>query len=202
MCVADKYGMVKVYAVGLYVEGTNALDAFAGDAVTPDFYGRLAETSAGFQRTLLLGFHRGVGVSAVVSALRDALTERVGSESGGVGSFEAALLRVLGESVPQGSLLFLGCAATGDLLIGFERAGSREAALAGAPVGETLTGAHAVCDALFDVYLGAKPIAPAAKTGVAAGFEALCAAHFDANRADEPEAAASDPVDEPPKDEV
>ena len=162
-----KYGVVKVYAVGVYLEDAGAtLAAFAGKSakelttqLASDFYAAVLGTDGGpnVAKSLVLKFHRSVGADAVAGALNDALKGKVKE----VAAFKEALLKLLGSSVPSGGTVTLGCAG-GALTMGFD--------------GKTSTLKDPeLCPALLDVYLGASPISGAAKDGVATGFAATFA---------------------------
>ena len=149
-----KYGVVKVYAVGVYLEDAGAtLAAFAGKSakelttqLASDFYAAVLGTDGGpnVAKSLVLKFHRSVGADAVAGALNDALKGKVKE----VAAFKEALLK-------------LRCAG-GALTMGFD--------------GKTSTLKDPeLCPALLDVYLGASPISGAAKDGVATGFAATFA---------------------------
>ena len=53
-----------------------------------------------------------------------------------------------------------------------ESAGGASTASMGAASGGVAVRAKGVCPAFLDVYVGGKPISPAAKAGIAAGFAA------------------------------
>ncbi len=162
-----KYGVVKVYAVGVYLEDAGAtLAAFAGKSakelttqLASDFYAAVLGTDGGpnVAKSLVLKFHRSVGADAVAGALNDALKGKVKE----VAAFKEALLKLLGSSVPSGGTVTLGCAGSA-LTMGFD--GNKS----------TLKDPE-LCPALLDVYLGASPISGAAKDGVATGFAATFA---------------------------
>lgn len=146
--------MHKVYAIALYVSRSPVLDRF-GAALGEPFHRALIDGT--FGRTLVYTFHRAVSGATVVGALRDALTGRAGA--GPVAAFESALLDVLGGAdLGKGERLYLACG--GAALHGAKGAGAMEQ-----PPWAPMATSHAaeLCPALLDVYLGAKPIAPAAK---------------------------------------
>jgi len=158
-----KYGAVKVYAAGLYLDGSimSSLKKFsaipaAALTKTQAFFDVI--TSARQAKTMLLRFHRSVGAPAVIEALRDALKPKVDAK--GVSKFESALSNVLGETVPKDSQLFLTCKADSVYISTSESTGSH-------------VNAKGLCPALFGVYLGKSPISPAIKSGVATGFTKL-----------------------------
>ena len=167
-----KYGVVKVYAVGVYLEDAGAtLAAFAGKSakelttqLASDFYAAVLGTDGGpnVAKSLVLKFHRSVGADAVAGALNDALKGKVKE----VAAFKEALLKLLGSSVPSGGTVTLGCAG-GALTMGF---GGKTSGWAFRSLKDP-----ELCPALLDVYLGASPISGAAKDGVATGFAATFA---------------------------
>jgi len=161
----SKYGAVKVYAVGLYIDASRAassLKPFVGAPASSltgraDFF-RVLQTGR-FDRTLLLQFHRSVAADAVAGALRDSLASRLGAVA--LEKFRAALSAVLGAgSVAKGARLYFSC--RGDAL----------SIALGAPSPASTLKDKALCPAFLDVYLGPKPVSPAAKAGVATGFAA------------------------------
>mmetsp|Transcript_105912 Transcript_105912/g.299407 ORF Transcript_105912/g.299407 Transcript_105912/m.299407 type:complete len:220 (+) Transcript_105912:58-717(+) len=158
-----KYSVVKVYAVGVYLEKAGVA-ALAQYESTPAeellkrqgfFKGVIIGP---FAKTLLLRFHRSVSGTAVVKALRDALKPRL--PAGTVDEFEGILTSVVGDKVPRDSQLYLTC--KGEALHVSASPGT----------GPSLR-AKGLCAALFGVYLGESPVAPAARDGLAAGFAAL-----------------------------
>ena len=157
-----KYGVAKVYAVGLYVDEAavaGALKAYAdvdGKALAKDasFYAAVAKVPV----TLLLNFHRSVDGATIAGALKDSLAKKLDAAT--LASFEASLTGVLKDGVKPDTKLYFACGG-GDLGIGL-----------GAPdVRATAPGA--ACGALMDVYYGASPVSAQAKEGMALGFAKL-----------------------------
>jgi hypothetical protein len=166
---------VKVYAFGLYVDepaATAALAGFAGkDAKTLEkdntFYDALLQMQ--FPMTLRLVMTRDVGGDDMADAFDGALRPRViqaAAEKGMPGGEEALeTFRgyfSVGEMTKTSELLFT-CTPDGTL----------SSSVKGTP-NPPLTSA-ALCWALFDVYLGEKPISGDGKKGVTAGFPQLLA---------------------------
>ena len=136
----SKYGVVKVYSVGVYAEKVpSKMDGLI---------------SGSMKKALLLRFHRGVGADAVAGALKDALVPRLGAK--GASSFKDALDKAMGGDVTKGDSLSFAC-----------KGSSMSISLNGGG-GASLSGK--ACESLFDVYLGKDPISKEAKQGVAAAF--------------------------------
>ena len=136
----SKYGVVKVYSVGVYAEKVpSKMDGLI---------------SGSMKKALLLRFHRGVGADAVAGALKDALVPRLGAK--GANSFKDALDKAMGGDVAKGDSLSFAC-----------KGSSMSISLNGGG-GASLSGK--ACESLFDVYLGKDPISKEAKQGVAAAF--------------------------------
>ena len=114
-----KYGVAKVYAVGLYV-AESALGAggtlakwVGGDpkALAKDASFRNSLTKMQFPKVLLLQFHRAVDGPTVAKALNDALAKKLGADV--LAAFKEALERVaqgvrVADFVPQPHELRLG----------------------------------------------------------------------------------------------
>eukprot|EP00316_Scyphosphaera_apsteinii_P009092 CAMPEP_0119335536 /NCGR_PEP_ID=MMETSP1333-20130426/89796_1 /TAXON_ID=418940 /ORGANISM="Scyphosphaera apsteinii, Strain RCC1455" /LENGTH=253 /DNA_ID=CAMNT_0007346109 /DNA_START=23 /DNA_END=784 /DNA_ORIENTATION=+ len=157
-----KYNVVKIYAVGVYMDAAGAkraLKPYLGLAAgalqkQAGFYKAVIE--ARFAKALLLYFHRSVGSSAVVDALRDSLAPRLKAPS--LAKFREVLQQMLGDSVPKGSQLFFSC--RGDNL-------HMSVSSSSSPL---LMQDKTICAALFDVYLGSSPISMQAKEGFTLGF--------------------------------
>ena len=161
---------VKVYAFGLYVDGaaaTAGLASFAGKdakALEKDqtFYGALLQMR--FPMTLRLVMTRDVGGEDMAEAFDGALRPRViqaAAEKNMPGG-EAALETFrgyfsVGEMTKDSELLFT-CTPDGTLASSVK--GTANPPLA----------SPALCWALFDVYLGEKPISGDGKKGVVARF--------------------------------
>ena len=161
---------VKVYAFGLYVDGAGAaaaLASFAGkDAKTLEkdktFYQALLQMQ--FPMTLRLVMTRDVGGDDMAEAFDGALRPRViqaAAEKNMPGGEEALEtfrgFFSVGEMTKDSELLFT-CTPDGTLSSSVK--GTPNAALA----------SPALCWALFDVYLGDKPISGDGKKGVVASF--------------------------------
>ena len=107
-----KYGAVKVYAVGLYIDAGRAassLKPFVGlpAAKLPANFFKVLQ-SGKFDRTLLLQFHRAVAAETVAGALRDSLAGRL--SAGVLDKFRSTLLKTLGDaSVLKGAKIFFSC---------------------------------------------------------------------------------------------
>jgi len=166
---------VKVYAFGLYVDSAaarSALASFAGKdakALEKDqaFYQALLEMQ--FPMTLRLVMTRDVGGDDMAEAFDGALRPRViqAAEEKNMPGGEAALETFrgffdVGEMTKDSELLFT-CTPDGTL-------SSSVKGNANPPVSSP-----ALCWALFDVYLGPKPISGDGKKKVIANFPALLA---------------------------
>lgn len=163
---------VKVYAFGLYVDGAGARAALAGWrgksaaelARDQSLYNELLKGA--FPMTLRLVMTRDVGGDQMAEAFNEALGPRVAraAERGMAGGAEA-LARFRG--------FFTNELAKGTELL-FSWAGNTlGASIGGQPVGEIENAA--LCWALFDVYLGAKPISPDGKKTVIARLPEILA---------------------------
>jgi len=170
---------VKVYAFGLYVDAAGArgaLGAFAGrdhKALTGDrsFYAALLEQP--FPMTLRLVMTRDVGGEDMAEAFDGALRPRVqqaATEQNMPGG-EEALEQFRGyfsvAQMTKGAELLFGCTPSGTLssLVKGESKPSIES--------------RALCWALFDVYLGDKPISGDGKKSVVRNFPELLAGGLD-----------------------
>jgi len=156
---------VKVYAFGLYVDGAGAraaLAAWRGKSAAElardqSLYAELLKGA--FPMTLRLVMTRDVGGDQMAEAFNEALGPRVAraAERGMAGGAEA-LARFRG--------FFTNELAKGTELL-FSWAGNTlRTSIGGQPAGEIENAA--LCWALFDVYLGAKPISPDGKKTVIA----------------------------------
>lgn len=166
---------VKVYAFGLYVDsaaGQAAMAAFAGKdhkALEKDdaFYSDLLKMS--FPMTLRLVMTRDVGGDDMAEAFDGALRPRVQQAAaemnmpGGEAALDAFRGYFSVEEMTKESELLFSC-TNGTLA-------SRVKGEARAPIQSP-----ALCWALFDVYLGQKPISGDGKKKVIANFPALLAA--------------------------
>ena len=159
-----KFGVVKVYAVGVY------LDAAGSKTALKSYYGMESSvllSKSGFVRaivdgkfgkTLLMKFHRSVSSGTIADALRDSMAPRLSAAV--LAKFRSMLATVLSASsdLPKGSELYFSC--RGDTLH----------LASGTPKGAATLAEKTVCTALFDVYLGTAPVSPAAKEGFVQGF--------------------------------
>ncbi len=163
---------VQIYAYGLYVDAPRARDAFASFAGVPA--PRLARDERFFQRLLDLDvamalrivMARDVSGSAIADAFDSALRPRVADASGGNAAEGArALAQFRGyfdlRQVAKGAEIVLSC----------DPAGRLETRVNGAvrPPIES----RALCRALFDIYLGPKPISADGKSRLVVGFADL-----------------------------
>lgn len=164
---------VKVYAFGLYVgeaEAKAALSGFAGQDAkalekNKDFYGALLQMQV--PMTLRLVMTRDVDGETMASAFEEALLPRVqdAAATKNMPGGEEALQTFRGyfslsEMTKDAELLFT-CAPDGTLSSVVK--GEARAAIT----------SPALCWALFDVYLGEKPISGDGKKGVVARFPEL-----------------------------
>jgi Chalcone isomerase-like len=157
---------VKVYAFGLYVDSTGAraaLGAWRGKSAADlardrSLYGELLKGA--FPMTLRLVMTRNVGGAQMAEAFDGALGPRVAqaAERGMTGGAEAlARFRALfTEELASGT----------ELLFSWAPGNALRVSIGGRPVGEIENAA--LCWALFDVYLGEKPISSDGKKTVIA----------------------------------
>jgi hypothetical protein len=162
---------VKVYAFGLYVDAAaakGALGAWAGKPAQQlqsdnTFYAKLLER--GFPMTLRLVMTRDVDGSTMAEAFDGALRPRVQAAAGkGMPGGEAALDQFrafFADQVTKGTELVFSCTPEGHFTTSI--AGGQKPDIHSA----------ALCSALFDVYLGAKPISGDGKKSVVANFPTL-----------------------------
>lgn len=164
---------VKVYAFGLYVDPAGArssLSAFAGVSTSrlerdQSFYRRILDMN--FSMTLRLVMTRDVAGDAVAEAFDRALRPRVERAAadmnmpGGAAALEQFRGYFNLREVPKGTEIVFSCSPTGRL-------------------GTSVNGAlrpgiqsQALCWALFDIYLGERPISADSKKSVIAGFPGL-----------------------------
>ena len=162
-----KYGVAKVYAVGLYV-AESALGAggtlakwVGGDpkALAKDASFRNSLTKMQFPKVLLLQFHRAVDGPTVAKALNDALAKKLGADV--LAAFKEALERVLAGGTEAGTKLFFKCGMSLGLVMGV----GTHSGLASVD--------GAACRALLEVYYGDSPVSAQAKDGMLAGFARL-----------------------------
>lgn len=154
-----KYGVAKVYAAALYIDAAAAAGSLRSFAATeppktPKFFQTIVDGV--FSKTLYLQFHRSVSAEAMVEALNEAMNKRLPPAS--VAKFAAAVYKAIPASIAKGDQLFFMCKSS-SLMIG-----------AGKAFASVTLREKGVCAALFDVYYGKAPVAPAAKEGAAAGF--------------------------------
>lgn len=157
---------VKVYAFGLYVDSAGsraALGAWRGKSATDlardaSLYGELLKGA--FPMTLRLVMTRNVGGEQMAEAFDGALGPRVAqaAERGMPGGVEA---------LAQFRGFFTADLASGtELLFSWASGNKLGVSIGGRQVGEIENAA--LCWALFDVYLGDKPISPDGKKTVIA----------------------------------
>lgn len=166
---------VKVYAFGLYVDpvgARSALSAYAGQPAddledNKEFFARILERDFGM--TLRLVMTRDVGGEDMADAFDGALRPRVlrAAEEMGMPGGETALDQFrdyfsLEEMTKEAEIVF-SCSPAGRLTTSVK--------------GETMPAieSDALCWALFDVYLGEKPISGGGKKKIIAGFEQVLA---------------------------
>jgi hypothetical protein len=156
---------VKVYAFGLYVDAAGARTALAAWrgkssadlARDPSLYNELLK--GGFPMTLRLVMTRNVGADQMAEAFNDALGPRVAQA-------EQRGLTGGAEALAQFRAFFTDRLAEGTELV-FARAGNKlTVSIGGKQAGEIDNAALAW--ALFDVYLGEKPISSDGKKTVVA----------------------------------
>jgi hypothetical protein len=162
---------VKVYAFGLYVDeaqARTALASYAGQtpeqlAGAPALYDALLRMS--FPMTMRLVMTRNVTGEQMSEAFDGALRPRVVAAAGrGMPGGEAALDQFRGyfsvEHLTEGTELLFTCAG-----------GSLHSTVGGDH--KTAIPSPALCWALFDVYLGARPISPGGKKTAVSRFPAV-----------------------------
>jgi hypothetical protein len=164
---------VQVYAFGLYVDSPAAAQALAEWRGRParelekdeSFYQMLLEDN--FEKTLRLHMTRDVGGDDMAEAFEDALGPRVRHyvDSLGASGGEEALQEF------QSYFRVEELTKETVLLFSWRPGGTLVTAVAGEVKGEIQS--PALTWALFDVYLGRKPITKDGKKGVAARFPAL-----------------------------
>ena len=162
---------MKVYAFGLYVDPAGAKTALAAWAGKPAaelqrdnaLYGKLLER--GFPMTLRLVMTRDVDGVTMAEAFDGQLRPRVVAAAGrGMPGGEAALDRFrafFSDRVTTGTELLFSCTPEGRFTT----------SVAGQPRPELES--TALCWALFDVYLGAKPISADGKKTLVARLPAV-----------------------------
>jgi hypothetical protein len=156
---------VKIYAFGLYVDAAGArsgLSAFAGKTAVQlgtdnNFYDALLRQS--FPMSLRLSMIRNITGEQMSDAFEEALRPRVvAAASRNMPGGEAALTSFRGyfslDHLTEGVELIFTCTPDGTLH-------SSVAGEAKAPIAS-----HALCWALFDVYLGRTPISPEGRKSV------------------------------------
>jgi hypothetical protein len=156
---------VKVYAFGLYVDAAGArtgLAAWRGKSAAdlagdPSLYTELLKGS--FPMTLRLVMTRDVGADQMSEAFNEALAPRVAqAEQRGMAGGAEALTRFRG--------FFSDRLTKGTELVFSRNGNTLKVSIGGKDAGEIDNGALAW--ALFDVYLGDKPISPDGKKTVVA----------------------------------
>lgn len=161
---------VKVYAFGLYVDGPGAraaLGAWRGKSAAElardqSLYNELLKGAS--PMTLRIVMTRNVGADQMSEAFNEALTPRVAkaAERGMAGGAEA---------LAKFRAFFTSELSNGTEVL-FSWAGNTlKGTISGQPVGEIENAA--LCWALFDVYLGDKPISPDGKKTVVARLPAI-----------------------------
>ena len=164
---------IKVYALGLYVDSEaarRALPAFAGISRAnlerdARFYRSLLEMKFGM--TVRLVMTRNVSGQDVANSFEDALRPRLDQAAaetampGASNSLEEFRSNLNLDEIPKGAEIVFSCNPGGRLETSVE--GSRRPSIE----------APALCWALFDVYLGEKPISKGAKQTLIAGFPGL-----------------------------
>jgi hypothetical protein len=166
---------VKVYAFGLYVDPDGAranLSAFAGVSASTlerdrNFYRRILEMD--FAMALRLVMTRDVAGEAVADAFDSAMKPRVERAArdmnmpGGAVALDTFRGYFNLDEVTKGTAIVFSCNPAGRLETSVR--------------GESRPGiqSHALCWALFDVYLGEKPISAEGKKSVITGFPDLLA---------------------------
>jgi hypothetical protein len=164
---------VKIYAFGMYVDPAGARAALRGFAGQPAsvlernerFYRRVLDLD--FAITLRLVMLRNVGGDDVASAFEEALrtrlarVERETRDRSGLLALETFRRFFDVQEVRRGTEIVFSCNARGQFASAL--GGVRRPVLESKPL----------CRALFDVYLGERPISESGKKSVIAGFPAL-----------------------------
>jgi hypothetical protein len=168
----SKWGF-RVYAVGIYSNpkltnhlknvylgggggSKNSMDANTSSKLSRDF------SESHLARTLLLRFHRQVTASDMADALGEALVEKLGKiKSDAFSSFILGIVGKVGGVLEKGADMFITC--KGEKL--------KVTLAEGKHVDRIVM--RGLCPAVFQVYLGDKPVSPQAKEGFEKGFASL-----------------------------
>lgn len=151
-----KYGLVRVYAAALYIAHTE---------VCRTTECLVTEEASSRDKTLLLTFHRDIDAPAISGALKEALSPKL--DKARLGEFEKNLNHAIGkDGVKKGSQLSFSCDVDGMQISGRDIDDLEEE-----DFHDDADADVTVCQALFEVYLGPKPIAPAFKEAVAKAFK-------------------------------
>ena len=109
-------------------------------------------------KSLLLRFHRGVSSGDVSDALGEALVSNVGKES--AKKFQDFLLNMLDDRVEKGADIYITC--RGDKV--FVSTNGKDS---------SAINIKGLSSAIFNIYLGSKPVSPQVKEGFEKAFAEL-----------------------------
>eukprot|EP00271_Cylindrocystis_brebissonii_P009641 TRINITY_DN24660_c0_g1_i1.p1 TRINITY_DN24660_c0_g1~~TRINITY_DN24660_c0_g1_i1.p1 ORF type:complete len:276 (-),score=42.13 TRINITY_DN24660_c0_g1_i1:670-1497(-) len=165
---------VKVYAVGLYVEPaiTESLGSFKGKDLARDEEFSYLMSKAPVEKSFRIVLARDVEGKQFGEALAESLGPRLKAAGAGaegerdVALFDAAFQ---GRSLKKDTSIFLTAVQPSTLQIGILEPAAKSDAAASLVAIESAP----LIGALFDVYLGAEPVSPAAKASIARGVTAL-----------------------------
>jgi hypothetical protein len=181
-----KWGIAKVYSVGLYVGGlaaakASAFSSFRGRnaanlAADKTFFTALADNANKVPQAVVLKMYRTVDEKTMVDAVSNAVGPRLAKselvENGGAKELEAFRALCLKASTTEGSVLVFfrrtpsgwrSGGAKEELVVLSQAAGSGEKEIG------TIR-SPALCRALWEVYLDESAVVPDAKISWAAGF--------------------------------
>lgn len=136
--------VIKVYAMGLYVEQAGAKAAYAGGASNPQSF----VIGGGFGKQMVLRFLRDVDKGKIQDAYKESLQ---GALAGATASDAQAFIQLFDRDVKQGNEVVIQADEGGKLSVSI--AGQRKE-------GPTNP---ALAKAVWEIWLGAKPIAPDAR---------------------------------------
>jgi hypothetical protein len=163
-----KYGFVKVYSVGLYVDGARAAAGARGGAAA---LAAVADGALGAE--LVIKLCRDVGAKELGAALQDSIAPRVRARAARDGAEPAADLAALAAlgpalSAAAGALLPAGT----EVSFRWVRADDTLAVTVNGAPAAAPARVPALCGGFFETYVGAEPLIPAARAAWIAGIEA------------------------------
>ena len=164
-----KFGFVKVYSVGLYVDGAAPRAAGARDGAAT--LAAVADGALGAE--LVIKLCRDVGAKELGAALQDSIAPRVRARAARDGAEPAADLAALAAlgpalSAAAGALLPAGT----EVSFRWVRADDTLAVTVNGAPAAAPARVPALCGGFFETYVGAEPLIPAARAAWIAGIEA------------------------------